>query len=82
MTSFRIRFLAFILLVFTEVPALAQEGAAATVSPAASLGCLGVGLAALIAVGLLAQARESQERQDLAVQPNPDTPAVGSTVAS
>ena len=79
MTSFRMRVLTFILLVFTAVPALAQEGAAATVSPAASLGCLLTGLVALGAVGFLAHARESQEVQELTLQPNPDTPAVGPT---
>jgi hypothetical protein len=87
MTSFRMRVLAFMMLVFTALPALAQETteAAATVNPFASLGCLLAGLVALGAVGFLAHAREAQGEQDPTVQPNPDdmanTPDTAPTIA-
>ena len=82
MTSFRIRVLAFILLVFAAIPALAQESTAATVNPLASLGCLLTGLIALGTVGFLAHARESQDEQALTIQSNtPDAaPSTTSTL--
>jgi hypothetical protein len=74
MTSFRARVLAFFMLVFTALPALAQEEttAAATINPAASLSCLGAGLVALVSVGVLSNMRERQGEQDPTVKPNPD----------
>jgi hypothetical protein len=87
MTSFRMRILTIMMLVFAAVPTLAQEetAVAATVNPAASLGCLLAGLAALGAVGFLSHARDLQGEQDPTVQPKPDemanTPETAPSVA-
>lgn len=71
MTSLRTRLLTLMMLVLTAVPALAQEEVVVTsnVNPQASLGCLGVGMFALLVVGGLASARKEQ---DPTVVPNPD----------
>lgn len=67
MTSFRIRVLTFVVLIFAAVPALAQEAPA--VNPQASLGCVFAGAVAMVVVGLLARARESQDEQAPTVPP-------------
>ncbi len=74
MTSFRTRLLTLMMFVLTAVPALAQEEVVvtSTVNPQASLGCLGVGMVALAAVGFIANARDAQGEQDPTIVPNPD----------
>ena len=65
MTPFRMRILALMLFVFLAIPALAQENTtvASSLPGTASIGCLGVGVVALLAVGALMNARNAQDEQ-------------------
>lgn len=71
MTSFRLRVMAVLLLAFAALPALAQDSTAGTtLSSSASIGCVFVGIIALLGVGALAMGREAQGEPDTSVQPS------------
>ncbi len=70
MTAVRFRILAFLLLVSLTVPALAQDTATSSaLSGTASIGCLGVGVVVLIAVGALMSAQNAAADQMASIPP-------------
>lgn len=64
MTTFRLRVLALMLLVFAAVPAFAQDTAPGGLPPSASISCFFVGCFAFIVVAILSASREGHDTQD------------------